>query len=360
MKERTSTQETDAQLLPFLRAEDEGEAHELLSDLVRTEAEPLIKAIIGRKLRVSVNGGGYSRAAQEAEDVRSEILLQLISRLRALKEDSEGKAIANFRSYVAVTAHNACHEFLRRKYPERWRLKNRLRYLLTHQAGFALWETEQGEWLCGTEAWRAKEIKPGSAGRIRELRNDSLALELPGMTGRNPHLMHPAELVAAIFKQVGGPVELDELVGTLAELQGVKDAAPEVAGQDDEEETNDPYAGLAAGGSDIATELEQRHYVERLWREICELPARQRAALLLNLRDDGGGDVIALFPMLGVASIRQIADALELPAEEFAALWHDLPLDDATIAGRLNLSRQQVINLRKSARERLARRMREF
>jgi hypothetical protein len=37
-----------------------------------------------------------------------------------------------------------------------------------------------------------------------------------------------------------------------------------------------------------------------------------------------------------------------------------LPLDDATIAGLLGLTRQQVINLRKSARERLARRLKGF
>jgi hypothetical protein len=36
-----------------------------------------------------------------------------------------------------------------------------------------------------------------------------------------------------------------------------------------------------------------------------------------------------------------------------------LPLDDLTIAARLGLTRQQVINLRKSARLRLARRLRD-
>lgn len=44
------------------------------------------------------------------------------------------------------------------------------------------------------------------------------------------------------------------------------------------------------------------------------------------------------------------APVIELSPDEFAELWHDLPLDDNTIAGRLGLARQQVINLRKSAR----------
>jgi hypothetical protein len=46
-----------------------------------------------------------------------------------------------------------------------------------------------------------------------------------------------------------------------------------------------------------------------------------------------------------------------MPAQEFAKLWNNLPLEDTTIAQNLGVTRQQVINLRKSARERLARRM---
>ena len=52
-------------------------------------------------------------------------------------------------------------------------------------------------------------------------------------------------------------------------------------------------------------------------------------------------------------------DALALSVERLAEFFNRLPLDDATIAEHLNLTRQQVINLRKSARERLARRLRE-
>jgi DNA-directed RNA polymerase specialized sigma24 family protein len=356
MKERAQPEQVDALLLPYLRADDEAESQRLLTVLVEAEAEPLVKSIIGRKFHVSLNGRPSTRAAQEAEDIRGEILLSLVARLRELKTGGQRGAIANFRSYVAVIAHNACHEALRQKYPERSRLKNRLRYLLTHQAGFALWENEEGEWLCGLEKYRGKE----KAVQVEELRNEPEAVKRLGLAGRNLQLMNLAELAGAIFRRAGGAVELDDLVSVVADLQGIRSVELEPARTDDEEEAVDAYAGLADKRGDIISELEQRRYVERLWLEICELPARQRAALLLNLRDDKGGDVIALFPMLGVATLRQLADALELPAEELAALWQDLPLDDATIAGRLGLTRQQVINLRKSARERLSRRMWEF
>src|SRR5262249_52538998 len=87
------------------------------------------------------------------------------------------------------------------------------------------------------------------------------------------------------------------------------------------------------------------------------LPVRQRLALLLNLRDATGAGLLWLMPVAGIATIRQIARALEIPDAEFARLWRDMPLDDATIGARLGCSRQQVINLRMSARKRLANRM---
>ena len=46
---------------------------------------------------------------------------------------------------------------------------------------------------------------------------------------------------------------------------------------------------------------------------------------------------------------------LEMPPGELVRIWNDLPLEDQRIGQRLGLDRQRVINLRKSARERLNR-----
>jgi hypothetical protein len=155
----------------------------------------------------------------------------------------------------------------------------------------------------------------------------------------------------AIFSKVSTPVELEALVNTVADLQGVKDL---------------PFASPAEGESSLASsepltnfavEVEHRSYLQRLWVEIVQLPLSQRIALLLNLKDMHEG-VIMLLPLTGVATIRQIAEALSIPAHEFAKLWNELPLDDTAVALRLGVTRQQVINLRKSARARLSRRMR--
>jgi hypothetical protein len=62
-----------------------------------------------------------------------------------------------------------------------------------------------------------------------------------------------------------------------------------------------------------------------------------------------------LFPATGVASRSQIASVLEIPVGELERMWDGLPLDDLRIAARLGVTRQHVIDLRRSARMRLSR-----
>lgn len=348
MRQQATPHEIDNVLLPFLRTTDESEAKQLLAQLISSEAEPIIRSVVGGKLD-ETRGRDNRFAGQEAEEVCSEAVLQLLVRLHELKTRPESNPISDFRGYVAVIAYNACHRYLRQKYPQRWRLKNRLRYLLIHDKGFALWE-ESGEWLCGLTAWQGQRAR----GRTAQLREQADSLRGRAIRARH-QLAEMVNVLRAIFEWLGAPVEIDEMVGLVADLQGIKDQT-NVESLDDDE-TRAREARLADPRVDVATEVERRLYLEKLWAEIMQLPTRQRAALLLNLRDLGEG-VIALLPLLGIATIRQIAEAVALPAEEFARYWPLLPIDDATIAKLLSVTRQQVINLRKAARARLARRMR--
>ena len=98
-----------------------------------------------------------------------------------------------------------------------------------------------------------------------------------------------------------------------------------------------------------------------LWDEIKTLPEKQRAALLLNMRDAHGDIGVDAFATLGIAQISEIGTYAGVTVEEFYELWGELPLDDDEIARRIGAAtRQQVINLRKTARERLARRLQLF
>jgi len=100
-----------------------------------------------------------------------------------------------------------------------------------------------------------------------------------------------------------------------------------------------------------------RNWLGLVWAEIRELPENQRAALLLNLRSVHGA-AVALIADLGLATFSEIATALGMNVQALAELWNRLPLEDREIAERLGLERQQVINLRSAARQRLERRVR--
>jgi hypothetical protein len=161
--------------------------------------------------------------------------------------------------------------------------------------------------------------------------------------------------LAAIFNCLGSPVEFDELVSGLAALLQIRDQPIESTDQ------NEDAVGFAVAGElDTAWQTEKRIFLQRLWQEVGQLPLNQRAALLLNLKDAGGRGCIALFPATGIATLGQLAEILEISVEELAVLWNELPLEDARIAEMLRLTRQQVINARKSARERLTRRLKGF
>jgi RNA polymerase sigma factor (sigma-70 family) len=338
-------QEIDASLLPFLGTTDEIESRRLCEQLVYHTADEIIKSVIGRELQVSLNKADYgyydTELIQDAKDLYGDIVERLLRRLNYLKTNSDSETISNFSSYVAVMAKNACCDYLRRKYRNHWKLRMQVRYLLTHNGDFAIWENERKQLLCGLAAW-------WGADSVMDREQALKRLVLSGKEINSPNL---AILVNSIFKQLGKPVNLDVLISIIAELGDIKDSPGE--------ELDEHIYKLRSPQPSVERQVEQHIFLKRLWAEICKLSVRQRIALLLNLRDQGGYG-IALFPYRGIATIRQIADALEMPQEEFAGIWNELPLDDETIAGYLGIMRQQVINLRKAARERLARNMRDF
>lgn len=330
-------------LLDAFLVAGEAESRQLLAGLLSEVAEPVVKGVVRRKL--GLWAGVTSARRQDAAELRSEILVQLVERLERLRAGRGGVAIGDFRSYVAVVAAHACSEHLRRRYPQRHSLRGRVRYLLQHHAAFALWEGADGDWLCGLASWRGRTASVQPPARVAE--------RFERRSG-DPEGGSLAEIVERVFGWAGRPLRLNDLIEIVADLSGLEDR-PFVeslpAGDDD------PLGRAADPRADALAELERIAYLRRLWDEIRQLPPRQSTALLLNLRDDQGRGVIALLPLTGVASMRQIADTLGMPAEKFAELWNRLPLDDATLAGLLGVTRQQVINLRKSARERLSRRM---
>ena len=336
----STTAPIDPVLQPYLRSTSPDEDDRILGSLLE-QATPTVRAILRSKLARTTAASG---AQLDQDELVSEVLFRIVRRLHRLRVSPDKDPIGNFSGYVAVTTYNAFHAHVREKHPERHRLRSRVRYVARTMERFRIWQAVTGETFCGLRsapetaptpaAWEPPPLlRPIGVGSVDALTPESVAAVL-----------------GHIFAHARGPIELDrlgDLVAGLLHLSVVGQRAGDLEGVEMAEDV--PSA------EDV---LVDRAMLRDLWGEIVTLPPRQRTALLLHLRDGSGVGVMSLLVFLGVASLEELAAMVGMTVEELSGGWNDLPFDDLRIAARLDLTRQQVINLRKSARERLWRRFR--
>lgn len=313
----------DPRLERLLGAGEEDAAAEIEA-LVVGQAQPLIRRLLAHQARSSSAIG-----PDDVEELGARITLKLVEKLRRVRSSPDA-AIRNFESYVVTLTQNAVHDHLRERFPERARLKKRLRRALTDEPRTALWTTRHGV-ASGLEEWEGRE---------------DVLHAVPEDPARNVDPERLAAALVALFAALRQPVLFEALVSFVAVEWKVADLPDADVDQE----------AVAAPAAEQRTE--NRDFARALWREIVLLNAMQRKALLLNLRYSGTTNVVALIVLTGVARLAEVAEALEMTPHELAALWKSLPLEDQRIAEMLGVTRQQVINLRRAARERLERRLR--
>ena len=393
----------DAVLQPFLEAKCERDAQRYLEALTR-QAAPIIARIVRQLQHVTLNhaGGRYQRQEeQEAEDIYQDAMTLVIVRLRALRSEEAQSSIACYSSYVAATAAHVCHERLRRAHPNRQVCRDRLRYLLASVPGLAVWRDDWGRSVCGLSDWQGRPASRIALLRLHALQENPARLDAAltsplracqdqggirseknhseeNVQNEENHSEHlPTESAGEALREgiltkagltglltwLGGPVTPPHLTAALIGILGVKEItvwkSPAALGDDTDTQSQEALANVQDRRVNVAQEVEQREFLRRLWREVTHLPPLQRAALLLNLRDGQGRGALALLAHTQTASAVEIAEFLPLPAKCLADAWPALPLEDSRIAQILGVTRQQVINLRKVARARLTRRLRE-
>lgn len=318
----------DAVLREYLAATGDPDAERLLAQILGDIARPIVARIV-----TSVCRG--SSAMTDADDLVADTLADLLQRLRDLRDDRT-QGIHDLRGYISTCAYNRCHARLRERHPARNRLRNQLQYLCGQHARLDTWRAPGGTLVCGLREWRGREpVSAQAAERV----------QLAART--DPTAENRAQLVAlvpAVFRELGGPLELDVLVETIARSIALEQQRVEV-----------PLDSLPLAAPAAEETMELRASLRQLWEDVRELAPKQRAALLLNLRDTHGRECLSLLPLTRTATIAEIAAAVEMRPERFAALWNDLPLSDAAIADLLQLNARQVIKLRRLARERLRR-----
>jgi DNA-directed RNA polymerase specialized sigma24 family protein len=317
----------NARLDSYLRSEDRESLETTLGDLLESDAQPILRRVVVSRL---------SGLWDDIDDVCSEARLELLLHLRRVKSGASGNGITDFPAYVATIAINACNRYFGRRRPGRARLKKQIRILASEGGELGLRPSADGRTCCHLAG---SPCEPGVA--------DLDALERRIEPDRDLR-----RLLVRVLEAAGGALDLESVVELVSSIWRLPP------------DPTSPLSGVAletipAVEEEPGDAIDRRRFTVRLWQEIRGLPREQRLALLLNLRDHRGNSVLFLFPLTGIATFPEIAAALGMSEDRLSALWNDLPADDRSVGEILGCARQRVINLRMSARKRLANRMRD-
>ncbi len=333
---------SDPLLFAFLAADDTARSDDALRDLVEREADPIIKRLLLQKNWMSA---GANPARGNSDDIASVARELLVVQLLALRAGERETPITDFRAYAATVAYSAWAQHLRNENPQRSMLLNRIRYLLenrTRRSDFALWQSASGRKWCGLAEWK-RDADPVSSPRLERMIADPAAAVRDAFGERYWQRDDLGELVINLFRWLEQPIELRDLVFVVSELLEISDRTQTLEFVDESSEEG----LLSPRQSSPLEELAWKEYLFWLWSEIGRLSQNQAAAFLLH------AEVLREFELVGLASIRSVAPRVGLEPGRLAVFWQELPIADLTIAECLHCTRQQVINLRRVARDSL-------
>jgi DNA-directed RNA polymerase specialized sigma24 family protein len=347
------------------------------------QVAPVVRAILVRKSGMSLAEDDQRRDNIDALELFQDVLARLWERL--VEATGPVPELRDLKGYAAATTYNVWSDYLRDKYPQRASLKNRLRYFLGHQPRYAIWENAEGELVGGHKKWQLGATMPPSHRVIalREQQDRLPAGSIPRKAMERFVADDWGRLLDALFERLGGPVEIDDLVGVVAALIGLKEDRVESVDEDPGDEDEPAHELADADGRRPDRDFELRSTLTRLWVAIRALKFDYRCAYLLNIPGPGKsrGD-IEVFVLHGVATITEIGATLALTEKHYQVLWVDfalepedrvelaqlatldehfcllwkyLPIADASIGRVLGLEQQQVINRRMLAMRELAR-----
>ncbi len=321
----------------YLDSPLEADYAHFLDLLIEKHAIPVIEKCLRAKFQESANKGFYL-AEEDFEDLLNESCLKVLEKLSALRKLPNATPIRDFENYAAVVAYNCFNEFLQNGAPHWKSLKNKIRYAVGKNGDFEIWR-DKDERFCGL-------VKNGR--KVRKISIEDLInrVEEEFADFRNAAL---TDLLFEILEKENSAVQLNELVSIVAKLRAIEDL---------------PNVSLESFGEHILAEkhtgqndFEMRFDLAQIWQEIRQLPTNQRVALLFNLRDEMGREMLFMFFNTKIASLKEISEAMNLSLEECAEILPFLPLEDKLIAEKMDLSVKRVGDLRQIARRSLKRRL---
>lgn len=342
----------------------------------------VVRAILVRKSGMSLNIDDRRHDNLDALELLQDVMARLWERIA----DDAGATVADLTAYAASVTHNAWSDYLRRKYPLRTSLKNRLRYFLDHQRGYALWNNAHGDPMAGRHGWQLRNAEQVSSELIAALRSGHEKLPRGSVPRKAIDQFTAADwdlLVGSVLDRLGAPLAVDDLVAIAAQLTGLREERIESIDDDGQEGPSPAHEIPDRSALTPDRQAETRSLLRQLWAAIKTLRPDYRRAYLLNLPGPGKTRAdLDVFVLHGVATLTEIAAAVDLtatqyrevlmqlalepgerfelercsaPTEFFCLLWRHLPLADGLIAGLLGMEQQQVINRRMLALRELAR-----
>jgi RNA polymerase sigma factor (sigma-70 family) len=262
---------------------------------------------------------------------------------------ASGIEIDNFDLYVSRIASNTCTDFLRAKSPARTRLKEGLRHLLKRHKDLVSWEHD-GEVLCGFALWRNTGRSAFSDQPLEDLKAKLDSFHSLHFADEDIRFAPVSQIIAELFYWIGGPVEIDVLVRTIAYLLDIQDE--QIESLDDPSPARREVYFVSSTRSD-ESHLEANQLLARLWQAVIQLPAEQRDAFALSFEDEAGQDLFTMLRAAEIVNWNEIAQGMGRSVQEVVRLRGRMPMNGASVAEELRASRENVYKWRFRAIRRL-------
>lgn len=327
--------ENDALLKPFLSAEAEAESEDCLNRLFEETIIPQIQKVLASYLTLTFD---------EKEEIQSDAQTRILKVLRKLRSGNiSANPINNLSAYTSTVTFNCRKDFILSKQPEWRRNDNRLRRMRDGGELNFFTDGEGVQFVClesHTETASEMEFDEIVSQVCRKYPN---------------HLFLKTQILApSILKTANGALPKNILLKAILEITDAVNI----------EEIELPEEMFEYARKDDFIAKRQKNYLRRIWDEIKTFPPNQRKVLILSLKESRRTEVVTLLLKKRIATIKEIAEALEVNLEEFSEIFAKLPMTSQEIAEFLDIKdsektskEQKVDNLRRIARDLLRRRL---
>ncbi len=331
-----------------MAAETENPQPSSVDEVIISQADPVIRKILFQRIKPYLSPSQRDLTSPEAEDVYQTIVTKLLESPRARGFALQRHNFDDLKKYAATIAHNVCNDFFRSKYPERNRLKDKLRDLIKRHPDFTSWK-EKDQTLCGFSDWVGRRQSELAERLIRELDEIGDRVEIEGVDLSKLAGAQLSKVIADLFCWLKGPIEFDNLIYIVAKAQGIKDYPVESLNHDN------PAVQRIYDPHDQSHEyLEMREFLFHIWDGLLDLPHNQRKAFIYTTMDQIGESLLHRMLRERIITPSQIYAILDITREDLISIWELLPMDTPAAAMKLSATTRMIAKWRHRATKKLA------